>query len=77
MPLAHRAAMAGKDMYVEKPLGVAMAWAWKLRAAAARKKVVFQYGTQQRSSGSSPGRSSSSATAISARSSMSTPGART
>ena len=51
VPLAYHAALAGKDMYVEKPLGVAMAWAWKLRDAAARKKVVFQYGTQQRSSG--------------------------
>jgi len=38
-------------MYVEKPLGVAMAWAWKLRRTAAANKVVFQYGTQQRSSG--------------------------
>jgi hypothetical protein len=28
-----------------------MAWAWKLRDAAARRKIVFQYGTQQRSSG--------------------------
>jgi hypothetical protein len=51
VPLAYHAALAGKDMYVEKPLGVAMAWAWKLRDAAIRKKIVFQYGTQQRSSG--------------------------
>ena len=36
-------------MYVEKPLGVAMAWAWKLREEVAKNKVVFQYGTQQRS----------------------------
>ena len=50
VPLAYYAAMAKKDMYVEKPLGVAMAWAWKLRRAAAANKVVFQYGTQQRSS---------------------------
>jgi predicted dehydrogenase len=50
VPLAYHAALAGKDMYVEKPLGVAMAWAWKLRRAAAANKVVFQYGTQQRSS---------------------------
>jgi len=48
VPLAVYAAQAGKDMYVEKPLGVAMAWAWKLREAVARHKVVFQYGTQQR-----------------------------
>lgn len=49
VPLAYHAAMAGKDMYVEKPLGVAMAWAMKLREAVEKNKVVFQYGTQQRS----------------------------
>jgi predicted dehydrogenase len=48
VPLAVYAAQAGKDMYVEKPLGVSLAWAWKLREEAARHKVVFQYGTQQR-----------------------------
>ncbi len=48
VPIAVYAARAGKDMYVEKPLGVAMAWAWKLREEVARHKVVFQYGTQQR-----------------------------
>ena len=51
VPLAYHAAKAKKDMYVEKPLGVAMAWAWKLRQAVAANKVIFQYGTQQRSSG--------------------------
>jgi hypothetical protein len=51
VPLAYHAAKAKKDMYVEKPLGVAMAWAWKLRQAVMTNKVVFQYGTQQRSSG--------------------------
>jgi predicted dehydrogenase len=51
VPLAFHAAKAKKDMYVEKPLGVAMAWAWKLRQAVAANKVIFQYGTQQRSSG--------------------------
>jgi predicted dehydrogenase len=49
VPLAYHAALAKKDMYVEKPLGVAMAWAWKLREAVAANDVVFQYGTQQRS----------------------------
>ena len=49
VPAALHAARAGKDMYVEKPLGVALAWAWKLREEAAKHKVVFQYGTQQRS----------------------------
>jgi len=51
VPLAYHAAVAKKDMYVEKPLGVAMAWAWQLRRAVAANRVVFQYGTQQRSSG--------------------------
>ena len=50
VPLAHHAAEAKKDMYVEKPLGVSMDWAWELRKAVARNEVVFQYGTQQRSS---------------------------
>ncbi|MDR0354026.1 MAG: Gfo/Idh/MocA family oxidoreductase [Opitutaceae bacterium] len=49
VPLAHAAALAGKDVYVEKPLTPALAWAFKLREAAARKKIVVQYGTQQRS----------------------------
>jgi len=50
VPLAYHAAEAKKDMYVEKPLGVSMAWAWELRKAVARNGVIFQYGTQQRSS---------------------------
>jgi hypothetical protein len=50
VPLAYHAAKARKDVYVEKPLGVAMAWAWKLREKVAANGVVFQYGTQQRSS---------------------------
>lgn len=49
VPLAYHAALAKKDMYVEKPLGVAMAWAWKLREVVAKNKAIFQYGTQQRS----------------------------
>lgn len=52
VPLAYHAAKAKKDMYVEKPLGVAMAWAWKLRQAVAENNVIFQYGTQQRSGAS-------------------------
>lgn len=49
VPIAYYAAVAKKDMYVEKPLGVAMAWAWKLREIVNKNKVIFQYGTQQRS----------------------------
>ena len=50
VPVALLAARNRKDMYVEKPLGVAMTWAWKLREEIQKNKVIFQYGTQQRSS---------------------------
>ena len=49
VPVAFLAARNHKDMYVEKPLGVAMTWAWKLRDEIIKNKVIFQYGTQQRS----------------------------
>ena len=49
VPIAYHAALAKKDMYVEKPLGIAMVWAWKLRDVVAKNNVIFQYGTQQRS----------------------------
>jgi len=49
VPVAFLAARNRKDMYVEKPLGIAMTWAWKLREEITRSGVVFQYGTQQRS----------------------------
>jgi hypothetical protein len=51
VPIACAAAVAKKDMYVEKPLGTAMAWAWKLRDLVKENGVIFQYGTQQRSGG--------------------------
>jgi len=54
VPLAYHAALAKKDTYVEKPLGVSMAWAFKLREAVAKSRVIFQYGTQQRSSSEFP-----------------------
>jgi len=41
---------AGKDVYVEKPLGVTMAEDQALREAVHRHKRIFQFGTQQRSS---------------------------
>jgi len=44
------AAKARKDMYVEKPLGVSLAEDHALRAACKRYGVLFQFGTQQRSS---------------------------
>ncbi len=49
VPIAIAAARAGKDMYVEKPLGIAMRWAQALREEVRRRGNVFQYGTQQRS----------------------------
>jgi hypothetical protein len=48
-PLAIAAARAGKDIYVEKPLSVAMAWSWRLRDEVKKKNRIVQYGTQQRS----------------------------
>lgn len=43
------AARNGKDMYLEKPADVHVAAAQALRAAVNRYGVVFQFGTQQRS----------------------------
>jgi len=47
-PIALAAACAGKDMYVEKPLGLSIEQNKALREAVHRYGVVFQYGTQQR-----------------------------
>jgi predicted dehydrogenase len=48
-PLAIAAARAKKDMYVEKPLSVAMRWNFRVRDEVRKANRVFQYGTQQRS----------------------------
>ena len=48
-PLALAAARAGKDIYVEKPLSVAMQWCWRLRDELKGRGRILQYGTQQRS----------------------------
>jgi len=50
VPIAMAAIRAGKDVYVEKPLGLAVSWNRALRAAVQRYGAIFQYGTQQRSS---------------------------
>jgi len=50
VPIAVAAAKAGKDMYVEKPLGVSIIEDLTCREAVRRYGRVFQYGTQQRSS---------------------------
>ena len=51
VPAALEAARTGKDMYVEKPLGLCVQWNIALREAIDRYGSMFQYGTQQRSSG--------------------------
>ncbi len=49
VPLALAAIRAGKDLYVEKPLGLTMEQNKVLRSAVHSHGRVFQYGTQQRS----------------------------
>jgi predicted dehydrogenase len=49
VPLAIAAVRAGKDVYVEKPLGLCIEYNQALRAAVHLQGAVFQYGTQQRS----------------------------
>jgi len=50
VPVGLAAARAGKDMYIEKPLGLAINWNKALRKAVHRYGRVFQYGAQQRGS---------------------------
>jgi predicted dehydrogenase len=50
VPIAVAAARAGKDMYLEKPMGLSFAEDQLLRAVVRKHKVIFQFGTQQRSS---------------------------
>ena len=50
VPIAMAAARAGKDAYVEKPLGLSIEQNLACRKLFGEKKRVFQYGTQQRSS---------------------------
>jgi glucose-fructose oxidoreductase len=49
VPIAIEAVKAGKDVYVEKPLGVSIEENLALRETVNRYGAVFQYGTQQRS----------------------------
>ncbi len=49
VPIALEAIRAGKDVYVEKPLGVSVAENLALRRAVQQTGAIFQYGTQQRS----------------------------
>ena len=43
------AVRAGKDVYLEKPMGLNLTEDWALRKEVHRHKRVFQFGTQQRS----------------------------
>ena len=47
--VALTAAEAGKDIYLEKPMGLSVAEDRALRDAVRRRGVIFQFGTQQRS----------------------------
>ncbi len=49
VPIAVAAVRAGKDVYVEKPLGISIEHDKAIRAAVHQCGAVFQYGTQQRS----------------------------
>ncbi len=49
VPMGVAAAKAGKDIYLEKPMALAMSWCWDLADAVDRYGVLFQFGTQQRS----------------------------
>ncbi|MDR1498256.1 MAG: Gfo/Idh/MocA family oxidoreductase [Puniceicoccales bacterium] len=49
VPIALYAVRAGKDVYVEKPLGVSVEWAKVLRKEINERKRIFQFGTWQRS----------------------------
>lgn len=51
VPIAVAAARAKKDMYVEKPMGLSVQEDQLLRREIAQNGRVFQFGTQQRSSG--------------------------
>jgi predicted dehydrogenase len=50
VPVAVAAARAGKDMYLEKPMGLRLAEDQLLRREVQKHQRVFQFGTQQRSS---------------------------
>jgi len=49
VPIALAAVRSGKDVYVEKPLSIAVTWGQALRKELAKTGAVFQFGTQQRS----------------------------
>jgi len=48
VPIALTAVRAGKDIYVEKPLGMTIVQGQVLRDEVKRRGVIFQHGTEQR-----------------------------
>ncbi len=48
VPIALLAAQAGKDVYVEKPLGLTLEQDLRCQTIVSEQKRIFQYGTQQR-----------------------------
>lgn len=50
VPTAVSAARAGKDIYLEKPMGLSIAEDQLLRKTVRKHERIFQFGTQQRSS---------------------------
>jgi len=50
VPISIAAVNAGKDVYLEKPMGLSLAEDKLLRQAVLKQKRIFQFGTQQRSS---------------------------
>ncbi|NIA32006.1 MAG: Gfo/Idh/MocA family oxidoreductase, partial [Actinobacteria bacterium] len=49
VPIAIAAAKAGKDIYLEKPLGISVMHDKALRSTIEQYSTIFQWGTQQRS----------------------------
>jgi predicted dehydrogenase len=50
VPIALAAVRAGKDVYLEKPMGLSVEEDQLLRKTVQQRKRIFQFGTQQRSS---------------------------
>ena len=50
VPIALAAVRAGKDLYLEKPMGLSVEEDQLLRKTVQERKRIFQFGTQQRSS---------------------------